>query len=343
MLAQYAGQHVMGVDMQFGITLSGAHLGDKALLRGVDAVDQRLEFRRLRRGVGARDVAGVAGRTGTGIDQERAAVRRRRAVEIRVVQHRAMFVEADDAGIGQFGIDLPRRGEVGHVDAELAFAGAERGFGGAVRPRPDPAGFTHQHQFVRCLVTAVPVQIVEHGWRIVRFDAVDGGTGGGDHGALAGGQRAQRVGGVAHDHDVEVLDPVAVRRFRHHMPVVVGLQENQLRLVARRIGDPAARCVGQRQPVLEMRTHHKRIVLVIQKLAQRRARGDQQMIEAGQRECLVDALTHGGQMLRIQRGELIVHERLLRAMGGSCCRIAAGLTAGRRAASCSCVQGRNSP
>ena len=228
-------------------------------------------------------------------------MRWRRAVEVRVMQHCAVLVQADDAGIGQFGVDRVRCLQVGLMDAELTGAGAERRQGGAMRPCAGAAGLAQQRQLVRRLDAAMPVQVVEHGRR------VQGGIGGcavgGDHRAPAWRQFGQRGGGTAHGDNFEVLHPVAAGRLRHHVPVVARLQEDQFRPRARRVRDPAARRIAQRQPVAEVRVGHERVVLVIQKLARRHAGGNQQVVEAGQRERGIGPLAQRGQMRGIERGK----------------------------------------
>ncbi len=60
MFTQYIGQHVVCMDVQFWITLSGLHLRREPKLCLFDAVDQGLKFSVTRSGIRARDVAGVA-------------------------------------------------------------------------------------------------------------------------------------------------------------------------------------------------------------------------------------------------------------------------------------------
>ena len=79
------------------------------------------------------------------------------------------------------------------------------------------------------------------------------------------------------------------------------------RPVARGVDDPAARRCGQRQPVEEVRTGDERVVLVVEEFAQRRARGDQQVVESAERERPVRAFAQRGQVPGIQRGEVVVH------------------------------------
>jgi len=189
------------------------------------------------------------------------------------------------------------------VDAELAFAGTERLLGGAVRARADAAGLAHQLQFVWRLVAAIPVQIVEHGRRIICLDPVHRRVTGGNHGVPAARQLCDRVGGSSHDADVEGIDPVTGRHVRYHVPVIARLQEDKLRFAARRVDNPAARRVGQRQPVLEVRAGDEWLILVVEKFAQRHARGDQQMVEAGQRKRLVRAVAQRAEVIGIKRGK----------------------------------------
>ncbi len=218
-------------------------------------------------------------------------MRGRRVIEIGVVQHGAVLVERDDVGVGQLVVGLARGGEISHVDAELRLARAERGLGRAMRARADLAGDAHHRKLVLRLVRAVIVQVIEQRLRIVRQVRADAGIVVADDRAARGilRQMLRGFGRLADDHDVEMLDPVAGRRVRHDVPVVVRLQIHELRLRARRVHEPRARRLRHRHPVLEPRIHRERIRLVVEELVARRAGRDDEMIASGARERRVGA------------------------------------------------------
>ena len=87
-------------------------------------------------------------------------------------------------------------------------------------------------------------------------------------------------GGVADNPDVELVHPYAFGRGRRHVPVVVGLEVHQHRLAARRVGDPAGRVPGQRQPGLEVGVGLERVGAVVEEFVLLDARGHQKVIES---------------------------------------------------------------
>ncbi|EEF93621.1 hypothetical protein CATMIT_01747, partial [Catenibacterium mitsuokai DSM 15897] len=170
--------------------------------------------------------------------------------------------------VGQFVGVLARGGAVGQVDVELAGAGAERGLGGAVRAHALARGFAHHRHFVGRLERAVVFQIVDHRLRIVRRVLAERALRLAEDGAARRilGQVRQRVGRLAdHDH-FEVLDPGAAGRLRHHVPVIEGLQVDQLGRGAGSEDQPAAGVAHQRHPGLELRVDRIRIVAVVEDL-----------------------------------------------------------------------------
>jgi len=222
------------------------------------------------------------------------------------VQHGAVRVQTDDVGVGQLGLAESGGGEVGDMDLELAGAGVERARGGAMATCADAAGGAHQGDLVGCLAGARPVQPRQQRRRIV------GGEIGAsrtflaeDRAVLAEHALQLQARGifVGHGDDIEVLDPVTPRRFRHHMPVVARLQENQARFAARHMHDPRAGRVGQRQPAQEMRAGHERRRLIVEKAQTRRAGGDQQAVVAACSQRGITVVDHLGQMLCVERGE----------------------------------------
>jgi len=98
-ILQDAHEREVRVDVQLLVIHAGTHTGPHLLLGSVHRVDQGLELVMAAGRIGARDVAGVAVGTGTGVDQEAAQRGRRAAAQVGVVQHGGMFVEADDVAV----------------------------------------------------------------------------------------------------------------------------------------------------------------------------------------------------------------------------------------------------
>ncbi len=147
-------------------------------------------------------------------------VRGRRVIEIGVMQHRAVLVERDDVAVRQFEIGLLRGAEIRHVDAELGRPVAKRGFGRAMRTRADLACDAHHRELVRGLERAVIVQVIEQHARVVGHPCADRDVVLADDRAARGVGRQMLRGfaGLANDHDLEMLDPVAGRRLGYDVP-----------------------------------------------------------------------------------------------------------------------------
>ena len=130
--------------------LGGKHdVIDGPLLRRIAAIDRKR----------ARDVGGVTGIFGTGIDQQQVAIAQHRVVGA-IVEDAAIRAAADDRlvtrhrtvlaeGVQEFGFDLV----LVHAGPRCAH-GASMGLGGDLR------GFAHQAQFATRLVQAQVVQQV---------------------------------------------------------------------------------------------------------------------------------------------------------------------------------------
>ena len=303
---QHLRQLAMAVEVQLRVVGAGAHGGAQALLHGVDAVDQVLERADAAR-VGAGDIGGVADHLCAGVDQEAAAVAGRGGVLVLVVQHGAVFIEADDVAVGQVAVEVAAGGEVGALDAEFGLVRAEGGFGGAVTGDGALLGAAHHHQLVGRFCCARIVQWVDHGCRIVRHVAVDGGIGLAKDGGLRG---RRQLGGdvrcVAHDADVEGIDPVAARVRRHQMPEIVRLVVDQRRLPARRDCQPAARVVVQRRPSEELRVRPERIRHVVVESVLVHAGGDQQVIKTTGGEHGFGLALAGGDVLGEKSGKVVL-------------------------------------
>src|SRR5690606_1571140 len=239
---------------------------------------------------------------GAGIDEETAHRRRRQPVAVHVVQHCAVLVEGDDVAVGQVVGVLARRLAIRQVDAELAGAGTERAFGGAVAAHAAPGRLAHHRDLVRRLVRAVVFQVVDDRGRIAGHVIAECRL------RLAEDRAARRVGRqvlqrllfLAYDDDVEMRGPVARRRLRHHVPVVARLQVDQLRPRTRRVDEPAARIAGQPQPRLELRADRVRIIAIIERLVVQRAAGYHEVVEPGPRQRGVGPALHRRQVLPIQ-------------------------------------------
>src|SRR5690606_40787724 len=97
------------------------------------------------------------------------------------------------------------------------------------------------------------------------------------------------------------------------VPVVVRLQVHQARTLARRIHQPAVGERGQRQPVLEVRVGHERVIAVVEYVVVAASAGHDQVLAAAAGQGLVGAGTQGGQVLGIEDGKVGgVHRRQLR-------------------------------
>ena len=164
------------------------------------------------------------------------------------MQHRGMFVEADDVAVGQLVGILAHGAAIGHVDGEFTLAFAERGFGGAMAAHRQVLRFAHQRNLVRRLVAALVFQIVDHGVRVVGRVLSQRALGFAQDRAARGGlgQQGQCFLGLADDVDVEMLHPPAAGRVRHHVPVVEGLVEDHPGPLARRVHQPAVGHARQR-------------------------------------------------------------------------------------------------
>ena len=299
-----AHQRQVRVHVQLPVVHPGAHAGAHRLLGRIHGIDHGLELAAAVGSPGAGDVGGIAAVAGAGIDQEAQRLRRRIAFQFGVVQHGGVLVEADDVLVGQFGGVLARGLAIGQVDVELAGAGAEGGFGGPVRAGGLALGQAHQRDLVGGLVRALVVQVVQRGGRVVGQVVAQGAVGLAQDRAArgrAGQQRQGLLGGADHVH-VHVLDPPAVGRLGHHVPVVERLQVDHPWPLPGAVGQPAVGDRGQRQPVLEVRVDRERVVAVVEQLVMAAAAGDEQVVVAAARQRFFGACLQGGQVLRIERG-----------------------------------------
>ena len=193
-----------------------------------------------------------------------------------------MPVERDDVAVGQLGGILACRRAVRDVDVELTGSGTERA------PRRRGA---------RAFPTRVASRIIWISYGVLkarsysRYASTSGGLFGNvraeralrfaEDRATTGVRRQVRQGILrfADDHHVEMFDPCATRRVRHHVPVVERLQVDDLWPLARRVNEPAAGIARQRQPRLELRIDRVRIVAIVECLVVQRATGHHEMIE----------------------------------------------------------------
>ena len=296
---QRASQAQMALEMQLAIVETGAHLAGQRELLVLHRRDQVGEGR-VAIAPGAGDVGGVTIDLGAGVDQQRAMLGRHRIALVLVVQRRAVLVQRDDVVVGHVVVGMAGGGEVGRVDAGFGGAGTE----GIARRQMSAHRLalraTHQPEFVRGLVGAMVVQVVEQRLRIVRFEPGQGIVGfAQDRAPSAGGQVFRRLGRIGDHAHVEMFDPFATRRARRNMPVVVGLVIGKHGSAARRVGDPAMRVPRQRQPVLERRIGLERIRHVVEIAVLLDARSDQKVVVAAARERFVGARHHGRKMFAV--------------------------------------------
>ena len=320
---QDAHQRVVGVHVQLPVVHAAAHAGAHLLLGGIHGIDHRLELAAGVVGVAAGDVAGIAVEAGAGVDQEAAQRVGRDALQLHVVQHRGVLVEADDVAVGQVIGVLAHRRAVGHVDAELAFPRAEGCFGGAVATHGQALRLPHQRDLVRRLVRTLVLQVLDHGFRIVRRMVAERALWLAEDGAARG--RRQQGGGFvgrADDVDVAVVHPPAAGRVRYHVPVVERLVVDHLGPFARRVHQPAVGQARERQPGLELRIDRIRVVAVVEDLPVLRAAGHDQVVETAPRQRFVGTPLHRRQMIGVQRDEVGVEGSGGVHGGDSCGRVA---------------------
>ena len=303
-LAQHAGQQQVRLQMDVCVIGAGAHVIAQCELRCIDGADHRGKFV-IGGGIGTGDVAGVAAEAGPGIDQKTAHRFGRHTVTVGVVQHCAVFIEGHDIAVGQVIGVLAGGLAIGQVDAELAGTGAEGALGGTVRTHADAAGLPHHFDFIRRFEGAVIFQILHNSGRIIRDHiaqcalqlAYDCATG------EVLRQMHQHFVRRANGDDVEVFHPVATGCIRHHMPVIMRLQKQQLGALAGADQQPTAGRAGEWQPRFKLRVDRVRIVAVIKGLVMQRAAGDQQMREAAALQGFGAARQQGVNVLRVQRGK----------------------------------------
>ena len=278
-LTQYAGQREMRVEVQLPVIEAGPHACGQRLLGIVQRPNQGREIVVLVCRVGASDVRGIAAVVGTGVDQEAAQRVRRQPVLGHVMQHGCMGVERDDVAVGQLAAVLSCRLAVRHVDAELAGAGAKRTQGRVVAAHGGAVGGRHHFDFIRGLEGAVVIEIGHRRRRVVGDKAAERAVRFAEDGAagrIAGQVRQCFLGGADHD-DVEMRRPIAGRRGGDDMPVIVRLQEQQLRSLPGGDHQPTAGGIGQRQPGLELGIGRVGIFEVIERAQVQVAAGDDQM------------------------------------------------------------------
>src|SRR5258706_4840744 len=224
---------------------------------------------------------------------------------LRVVQHRRVLVEGDDVGVGQFLFRLIGRAEVGEVDLVLRLAGTERALGGAMAACAANVRLADAFDLVVGLPRAFVVK-TQHQRLGVHGRAIDEAVVLRDDGDVPVREVPLRVGSVADDLDVELIDPEPLRCAGGLVPVVDRLVVDERRLAAGSIDDEAVRVVDDRYPPLEVRVHLEGIRIVVEELHAKVARRDDQGVEPTLGERLIGALANGLDVRRKQRGELVV-------------------------------------
>ena len=219
---------------------------------------------------------------------------RRLALLVLIVQDRGVRIERHDVGVGQLSLAVSRGAHVRHVNLVLRLARAERGFGRNVPARREVRGVAHAFELVFGLDRARIVQPVEQRFRVALRETplrelllpfTD------ECAAPQVREMAARFAGLANDFDLEVMRPEAVRQRGRLVPVVGRLQEDQPRLLARPIHQPAIDRVFERHPQLEMRIRLERIRMIVEEQHVRAARVDRQRVELAERHRFVGALT----------------------------------------------------
>ena len=149
------------------------HTLDQLLLRGVERADEVQELARLR-GVGAGDVAGIAGVLRAGVDQEGFHAGRTLPVEHLVVKDRRMPVEGDDVVVGQLLLARARRSAIGEVNFVLRGTRPERLFRRPVGAHSGDRRFSHALDFIGRLGRPAVIQRPGDGRWVMVAEALGG-------------------------------------------------------------------------------------------------------------------------------------------------------------------------
>ena len=115
---------------------------------------------------------------------------------------------------------------------------------------------------------------------------------------------AARIARLADHLDLEVMRPEPVRERRRLVPVIGRLQENQPRLLAGPIHEPAVDRVFERHPQLEMRIRLERIRMIVEEHHVRTARVNRERVEVARCDRCVGALALNADVIVEQRSEL---------------------------------------
>ena len=157
LFGEHAGEQAMRFEMQFRIVLASAHLCAQLLLHAIDTGDQGAEVG-ITIAVGAGDVGGVAMHLRAGVDQERAMFARAIMALVLVMQHRRVFVQADDVGVGQIEVVVTGGFEIGAMDLQLRTAAAEGRFRSTMPAHRACLRQAHAGEFVVGLGAACEVE-----------------------------------------------------------------------------------------------------------------------------------------------------------------------------------------
>ena len=207
-----------------------------------------------------------------------------------------MGVQRDDVVVGQLLLADPGGPAILEVDVELGRSSPPGPLSRAVGPGTDPAGLRQALDLVGRLGGPEIVQRGDERRRVRLAEAGPGRLWLAQQGpSPAGRHRRARVGGAAHDAQLELPRPRCLGRRRRQVPVVRLLPEQQQWLAARLEGQQAAR--GRpRDPLLEGRVGLVGIGHVVGELHGRLARGDQQSVEPGLAEGLRSPFGHHGEV-----------------------------------------------
>ena len=256
-----------------------------------------------------RDVAGVARVLRPGVDQEGFHARRALPVQHLVVQHGRVAVEGDDVVVRQFLLARACGPAVREVDLVLGGARSERLLGGAVGPHAGHRRERHAFDLIRRLDRAGVIEGRRDGRRVVIAEAL-----GGRHGlpqdspAARTGLPAQLRRG-AHDHEVELAHPVALRRGRGQEPIVVRLVENELRAAARPVDDERVRR-RVRQPGPVPWVGPERVGGVVEVIIELTSGAYDQSVVTARNQSAIGTRHQGPEVLAVQLVQCLFRHRL---------------------------------
>ena len=235
-------------------------------------------------------------------------MRRRLALLVLVVQDRRVGVERDDVRVRQLALRMSRRAHIGHVNFVFRLAGAERSFRRDVPARGRVRRVAHALQLVVGLDgsrdSAAGAAALPDCSR-AKPQSANCSCHSPMNAQRPQAARWRRASRRLADHlDLEVMRPEPVRQRGRLVPVIGRLQENQPRLLAGPIHEPAVDRIFERHPQLEMRIRLERIRMIVEEQHVRTARVNRERVEVARCDRRVGALALNADVIVEQRSEL---------------------------------------